>query len=120
MRLNGIAHDVGFTAEIAPYERDESDSGETAELSSDELFDSGILSGEDALEAFGDGGTEGDTHDYQVLDADRYEATTVIPHSDDAEVRRYTLTAEELSTFIAEIDDPEIAETVVGVSAVEE
>jgi len=55
-RLDDIAHDCGFTAQVAPHPEREPEYDEMPLLDSDEeLFDSGILSGDEALERFKDG-----------------------------------------------------------------
>jgi len=57
MRLDDLAYDLGFTAQVAPHpERGDADYDEMPELDGDdELFDSGILSGDEALKRFKDG-----------------------------------------------------------------
>jgi hypothetical protein len=59
------------------------------------------------------------THDdipYLEVDAAReYSVFTVIPYSDDPEYREYMPDGEELPKLLAELQDPQIAETVLTV-----
>lgn len=57
--------------------------------------------------------------DYTKTEADEYRCRTVVPYSDGAEVRDYQVSAEELSGLIAELNSPQISETVISVEPVD-
>jgi len=61
-----------------------------------------------------------DTAEYDLVAIERATVLSVVPYTDGPEYHEYTVDAEELPTLLQNIDDPEVAESLISVDVVRE
>ena len=64
--------------------------------------------------------TDGSAREYVTVEADSYLATTVVPYTEGAELRRYELDADELGSFVADMRSDMHGEEIVNIEAKDE
>jgi len=55
-------------------------------------------------------------YEYETVDAETYQATTVITYTEGAELRRYTISADDLTDFIIDMEAPDHGERLVDIA----
>lgn len=57
------------------------------------------------------------TRDYATITADTFWVKTIVPYTEDPEIRLYTVDSSDLSALVADIEDPVHGEKLVDIKA---
>lgn len=61
-----------------------------------------------------------DASNYDTITAEMYRVKTLVPYTEESELRIYEVSSDDLSGFVVDMNNPEHGEEVVNITAIED